>query len=135
MDAPPAGSAGLPPQIEALLAKLGKSERMDAFALAAIVDTANDDGAATVHDIAVGYRNEYLRALRAEGKDAEREAGRLSLDEVCDYLLTSVLPRLSETGLVLPVKLAADLYEIRVQVVPAAWPPVEPLRKRVAEAA
>ena len=107
MDTPQLAPSALPPQIESLLAQLGKSERVDAFALAAIVGAASVDGVASVHDIAVGYRNDYLRALRAEGKDAEREAGRLGLDEVSDYLLTSVLPRLSDAGLILPVKPAA----------------------------
>ena len=135
MDTPQLTPSALPPQIESLLAQLGKSERVDAFALAAIVGAASADGVASVHDIAVGYRNDYLRALRAEGKDAEREAGRLGLDEVSDYLLTSVLPRLSDAGLILPVKPAAELYETPVKIVPSIWTQMAPLRERVAEAA
>jgi lipopolysaccharide export system ATP-binding protein len=135
MDTPEIPANSLPPQIEALLAQLGKSERVDAFAFNAIVRAAGPDGTATVHDVAVGYRNDYLRALRTEGKDAEREAGRLGLDEVCEYLITSILPRLAEAGLILPIRTAAELYETRVRIVPAAWTQIVPYREKVAEAA
>ncbi len=127
--------ASLPPKVEAALAQLEKSERVDAFAFHAIVRAAGDDGATTVHDMAVSYRDDYLHALRAEGKDAEREAGRLGLDEVGAYLLTSVLPRLSEAGLLAPIKQAPELFETPVRIHPAIWAEIAPLRERVAEAA
>ena len=135
IDPPDQPAAALPPQIESLLAKLGDSDRVDAFAFHAIVRVAGADGAATVHDVAVCYRDDYLRALRTEGKDAEREAGRLGLDEVSQYLLTSILPRLGEAGVLLPLRPAAELLETRVQIVPAIWSQIAPQRERVAEAA
>lgn len=125
----------LPPKIAAILGELAKSDRVDAFAFHAIVRAADDKGCTSVHDVAVAYRDDYLRALRSEGRDAEREAGRLGLDEVCDYMLSSILPRLAETGLLLPLKQAGESYETRVQVRPEIWSEIAPLREQVAEAA
>ncbi len=48
------------------------------------------------------YRDDYLAALRATGRDAEREAGRLSLDEVRQHLAMSVFPRLAGDGVIDP---------------------------------
>ena len=48
------------------------------------------------------YRDDHLGALRASGHDADREAGRLSLDEVRQHLATSVLPRLAADGVIVP---------------------------------
>lgn len=125
----------LPPKVEALLGELAKSDRVDAFAFHAIVRASNEEGATSVHDVAVAYRDDYLRALRSEGRDAEREAGRLGLDEVSEYLLTSILPRFSGTGLLLPLRRSPESYETRVQVEPSVWREIAPLREQVAEAA
>ena len=125
----------LPPKVAAILGELAKSERVDGFAFHAIVRAADDGGCTSVRDVAVAYRDDYLRALRSEGRDAEREAGRLGLDEVCDYMLSSVLPRLVEAGLLLPVRQAAEPYATDVHVKPAIWSEIEPLREQVAEAA
>jgi lipopolysaccharide export system ATP-binding protein len=114
---------------------MARSERVDALAFHAVIRAADADGATTVHDVAVTYRDDYLRALRSEGRDAEREAGRLSLDEVSQYMLTSILPRLSEAGLVLPLRRAEESYGTRVQIEPAIWKEIAPLREQVAEAA
>ncbi len=118
-----------------MLGELGRSDRVDAFAFHAIVRASDDDGCTTVHDVAVAYRDDYLRALRSEGRDAEREAGRLGLDEVCAYLLASILPRLAESGLLFPLRHAPELYQTRVQVEPSIWREILPLREQVAEAA
>src|SRR5439155_18238353 len=48
--------------------------------------------------IATRYREDYLAQLRTEGRDAEREAGRLSLDEVRAHLASAALPRLAANG-------------------------------------
>ena len=125
----------LPPKVASILAQLAKSDRVDAFAFHAIVRVANDAGATTVHDVAVSYRDDYIRALRAEGRDAEREAGRLGLDEVREYLLKSILPRLADAGLVLPLRRGLDQYDTKVQVEQSAWREIAPLRDQVAEAA
>ena len=125
----------LPPKVAAVLGGLAKSDRVDALAFHAIVRAADGKGCTSVHDVAVAYRDDYLRALRAEGRDAEREAGRLGLDEVSDYLLTSILPRLSEEKLIVPLKRKPELYETSVQIQPDVWAEIAPLREQVAEAA
>ena len=64
---------------------------------------ADRTGTASFNDVAVQYRNDHLAALRAAGVDAEREAGRLSMDEVRGNLAATVMPRLaSEHVVVLP---------------------------------
>ena len=125
----------MPPKVAEILGEFAKGDRLDAFAFHALVRVADENGATTVHDVAVAYRDDYLHALRTEGKDAEREAGRLSLDEVSEYLLTSVLPRLSDAGLVRPLRRSAESIETPVQVEPAMWSQIAPLREQVAEAA
>jgi lipopolysaccharide export system ATP-binding protein len=56
--------------------------------------------------------------VRAEGRDAERESGRLSLDEVRGYLTTSLLPRLARQGV---IELPA--YEVTTPDAPITFPP------------
>ena len=81
--------SNLPESVRALLHGASQNERLDGFALDAIVSAADENGIASVRDVAANYRNDYLRLLRAKGVDAEREAGRLGQDEVRAYLATS----------------------------------------------
>ncbi|HEY5062702.1 MAG TPA: hypothetical protein VII52_14275, partial [Gemmatimonadaceae bacterium] len=60
----------------------------------------NGAGVAEFDDIVRIYRDDHLAALRVMGHDAEREAGRLSLDEVRLHLASSVLPRLIAEGII-----------------------------------
>ena len=120
-------------QIRATLDQLARSDRSAALALHAILSVATEAGSADFNEAARVYRDDHLAALRATGKDAEREAGRLSLDEVRDHLAGSVLPRLAGTGLVsLPAEglLAPDA---RVRVVSQVWDFVQEARDEVAE--
>lgn len=118
--------------IASLLAHAAGDERSSVLALEALVRCADAGGAATLNDIAIGYRDEYLRTLREEGKDAPREAGRLSLDEVRAYIRQWVLPRLAEQGLiVVPPGDVGDYTRIRVS--DRLWQDVSPLRAQVAE--
>ena len=89
-----------PPMLQALVDRLARGDRSAALALHAVICVADADGNATFNDAAVQYRNDHLGALRASGADAEREAGRLSMDEVRQNLATSVLPRLASDGIV-----------------------------------
>jgi lipopolysaccharide export system ATP-binding protein len=96
------------------------------------VRCADDTGAATLNDIAIGYRDEYLRTLRDEGKDAQREAGRLSLDEVRAYLTTWVLPRLAtDKVVILPPGDVGDYTKVRLS--DSLWSDIAPLRAQVAD--
>ena len=72
----------LSPRIREVIRQLSGDERSIDIALGAIIGAADDSGSARFQDVATRYRDEYLRALRAEGRDAEREAGSLGLDEV-----------------------------------------------------
>ncbi len=92
-------------RIRALVDQLARGDRSTALALHSLISAADSEGAADFNAAARIYRDDYLSALRASGRDAEREAGRLSLDEVRHHLASSVLPRLSAEGVVqLPVQ-------------------------------
>jgi lipopolysaccharide export system ATP-binding protein len=83
-----------------LIEQLARNDRSLAHAIRSLLSAADERGRATVDNVAVIYRDDYLAALRAEGKDADQEAGRLSLDEVRGYLANSVFPRLTAEGVV-----------------------------------
>lgn len=88
------------PDFGAVAQRLVGADRSLALALLAAVQAADADGGAQLNDIAGRYRDAYLAQLRMEGRDAEREAGRLSLDEVRSHLANAVLPRLAAAGAV-----------------------------------
>jgi lipopolysaccharide export system ATP-binding protein len=104
------------------------------LALHAVVRAADLNGAATVRDIAANYRDDYLRALRAKGLDAGREAGRLGQDEVRAYLAASVLPRLVELGVLLPLAGDTESDNATVRISPTLWKDIAPRRAEFAEA-
>lgn len=92
-----------PTKLQDLVNRLARGDRSAALALHALICAADRTGTASFNDVAVQYRNDHLAALRAAGVDAEREAGRLSMDEVRGNLAASVMPRLaSEHVVVLP---------------------------------
>ena len=123
----------VPPKVQALIERYANGSRSRFLALQALVEAAHDDGAATFNEIAVRFRDDYLAALRLEGRDAEREAGRLSLDEVRAHLSTSVLPRLVSDGvLVLPAE-GLSSPEARIRMVETLWAEIAPLRGEIAD--
>jgi lipopolysaccharide export system ATP-binding protein len=87
-------------QFLAQVERLSHGDRSTALAVHALISEADAHGAVAFDRAAVVYRDDHLAALRAAGRDAEREAGRLSLDEVREHLARSVLPRLAGEGLV-----------------------------------
>jgi len=124
----------LPDSVRSLIGSGSQKDLVDGFALHAIVRAADEEGVAKIRDVAANYREDYLRALRVKGVDAEREAGRLGQDEVRGYLATSILPRLAESGVILP--LDGDLHRdsATVRVSPALWRDIAPRRAEFAEA-
>ena len=80
------------------LDRLTGGDRSAALCLLAVAQTADADGRATFHDVAVAYRDDHLASWAAEGRDVASEAGRLSLDEVRVHLADGVLPRLAAAG-------------------------------------
>jgi lipopolysaccharide export system ATP-binding protein len=80
--------------------RIAAGDRQLAAALLALIAVVRDDGTAVFNDVAIRFRDAYLASLRSEGRDAEREAGRLGLDEVRNYLGLSALPRLAQEGVI-----------------------------------
>jgi len=80
--------------LRAIADRIAAGDRSTSLALLALIQAADDNGGASFNALAVHYRDDYLHSLRTEGRDVEREAGRLSLDEVRGHLRSVVLPRL-----------------------------------------
>jgi len=89
-----------PTRVRALVDQIARGDRSTALALHALIITADERGVADFDAAARVYRDDYLAALRVTGHDADREAGRLSLDEVRDHLAKSVFPRLAAEGVI-----------------------------------
>ena len=84
----------VPERVRALVDRVAHGDRSAALALHALISAADAEGCSDLNRASIIYRDDHLSALRADGRDAEREAGRLSLDEVRRHLATSVFPRL-----------------------------------------
>jgi lipopolysaccharide export system ATP-binding protein len=120
--------SGPPDQLAELFATRDSSLALAAAALARIADA---QGRATFGDLAIAYREDFLR-LRAQniGATALPDAGSLSVDDARAYLSTSVLPRLAmlktlvlPTGALwgdAPVTFAPDLWATIVSTPEAA---------------
>jgi lipopolysaccharide export system ATP-binding protein len=122
-----------PPLLQALVDRLAKGDRSAALALHALICAADENGVATFNDVAVQYRNDHLAALRAAGADSEREAGRLSMDEVRQNLATSVLPRLASEGIVALPLGGLHSPDARLRVDERVWREISGMRTEVAD--
>ena len=120
------------PRIANLIDQLARGDRSTALALNALISAADADGRATLDDIALIYRRDHLAAQRAAGRDAEREAGELSMDQVRAHLAASVLPRLASEGVV--TLSGAGLLEpgARIGVATPLWAELAVIRDEVA---
>jgi hypothetical protein len=120
-------------RIERLIRELAGGERSVILALHAIVQRIDSQGTALFDDVAICYREDYLRTLRLEGKDAEHLAGLLSLDEVREYLAKSAIPRLVELGVI--TRPDRNLFDpdARVRIVEVYWNEIAPMRREVAD--
>jgi lipopolysaccharide export system ATP-binding protein len=103
------------------LLTLAKADRTTAGVFASMIEAADPEGRVKLNDLAILVRDQYLAMLRDEGRDAEQEAGRLSLDEVRGFLLASVLPRMAEEGLVTPPPPGTTDPDAFVALAPAVW--------------
>ena len=124
----------MPNDAQARLRRIGESDRSLALLLGCLLSSAGDSGAASLNDVAIAFRDRHLRLVRAEGRDAERESGRLSLDEVRTYLAGSLLPRLARESVVeLPPhdEMGADA---RITIVPGIWSHLGGYRVELAQA-
>lgn len=122
----------LPARWRELIGKIAGNDPSAAWVLHALLSEADETGSATLDRVAIRFRDDYLESLRARGLDAEREAGRLSLDEVRTFLTTSVLPRLTGEGqLEFPAAGPGGVPGVRVA--PALWAELAPERTELAE--
>ena len=123
----------LPARVRELLEQKGAGDRSFVLALQAVIREADDAGVASLDRVVMRYRDDYLHALRTEGRDADYEAGRLGLDEVRAHLAQSVLPRLADAGLVRLGMEPVTQNVSRISVAPHLWTEIAPQRSRVAE--
>jgi lipopolysaccharide export system ATP-binding protein len=116
--------------IRSILDRAGHGDRSAVLTLAAAISSADDQGRTTVNAIAIGYRVAYLEAMRNDGRDADGEAGRLSLDEIRAQLATSDLPRLVATR-ILEVEGDPRDATASVRVAAEVWATTTGLRRSV----
>jgi lipopolysaccharide export system ATP-binding protein len=126
------GIPGISEQVREITERYAGEDRSAALALLALVRLADDDGAASFHDVALGLRTDYLAMVRAEGRDADAEAGRLSLDEVRFHLANVVVPRLVGSGAIDAV--TGDPSHSRLRISPPLWSRARALRGQLAHA-
>jgi len=124
----------LPDAIRELLHHQSGGDGSASLAIAALLRTANEDGAATLDDVATAYRELYLADVRAAGKDAHGEAGTLGLDAVRHHLTRVLVPRLAGTGIIAAP--ADDLSDpgSRLTVEPDLWRAIAGQRDAAIEA-
>ncbi len=119
---------------QSLIEQLAKGDRSTARALHALIAAADSDGASTFDDVALCVRSEYLAAQRASGRDADREAGELSMDQVRGYLATDVMPRLFAEGIVELGSGNLPDGDTRVRLSAPLWGEISRTRGELAEA-
>ncbi len=124
----------LPDSIQRIVEHFAAADRSVGLGLAAIVRAADGNGRAIVNDVAIQYRDNYIRLLRAEGKNVEAEAGRLGLDEVRNHLARSVMPRLVSEGIVSLEAGHLDDFDAALRVEPRIWSELSEHRSDIAEA-
>ncbi len=124
----------IPSDVQALLRRIGESDRSLSLLLGCLLAGTDDGGAASLNDVAIAFRDRHLRLVRAEGRDAERESGRLSLDEVRTYLAGSLLPRLAREGVVQLPPHDELVGDARITFAPGIWSQVGRYRMDLAQA-
>src|SRR5688572_24010618 len=122
----------MPDAVRRVLMRLAAGDRSTLLGLHAILRAADDRGVAKLHDAAIQYREDSLAAMRADGRDVEREAGLLGVDQARANLLDTVVPRLAGERLITVTESpnSADGEPI-VTVVPDFWEVVRPFRESV----
>ena len=122
------------PRLQKLIDRLADGDRSTALALHAVICAANDTGVASFDEVAVCYRNDHLAAQRVAGRDAEREAGELSMDQVRAHLANSVLPRLASDGVISLDDHAPPFQDTPIRIAPPLWADIVQIRSEIADA-
>jgi lipopolysaccharide export system ATP-binding protein len=125
----------IPGRVKQLIGQLAARDRSSLLALHAILVSANENGSASFHDVAIRYREDTLSAMRAEGRDSEREAGTLGLDQARANLAGTVLPRLASQGVIAvgPRDPQSADGLPTITLAPEFWADVRPFRDRIVE--
>jgi lipopolysaccharide export system ATP-binding protein len=124
----------VPDHVQRVLARMAAGDRSTLLALHAILLAADAGGTANLHDVAIRYREDTLAAMRADGRDVEREAGLLGVDQAQSNLADTVLPRLVSEGLISVSRSPGDGSGLPVvTVAPAFWAEVQSCRETVLE--
>ena len=98
----------LPARIRALIEHFAPHDRSPVMAMHALFEAADESGMARFDEVARIYREDYLLLEKALGRDAERAAGTLSLDQVRAHLRDALLPRLVANNVVKLSKKASN---------------------------
>ena len=122
----------LPERSRALIEHAKHGDRSMALALHALIIAADADGCSDFNQAAIIYRDDHLAAMRADGRDAEREAGRLSLDEVRKHLAASVLPRLVSDGVIILPQTGLNAPDARIRITETYWRDILAIRRELA---
>ena len=122
----------LPERLRALLDHAKHGDRSLALTLHALIIAADGQGCSDFNQAAIIYRDDHLAAMRADGRDAEREAGRLSLDEVRKHLSASVLPRLVSEGVIILPQSGLNAPDARIQITEPYWRDIQTVRRKLA---
>jgi lipopolysaccharide export system ATP-binding protein len=122
----------VPERIRLLIDKVAQGDRSAALALHALISAADAEGCSNFSEAARIYRDDHLAAMRADGRDADREAGRLSLDEVRQHLARSVLPRLVSEGMVILPPGGLSAPDAKIRITEPYWRDIQASRRQVA---
>ncbi len=123
-----------PSALRSLVDRIAGGDRSIAFALHALVFEADENGTAPLDAIVIRFREDYLESLRSRGQDADREAGRLGLDEVRAFLISSVFPRLTSSGQILFPIHTPGVEQPHVSLAPTLWAEISQHREDIATA-
>ncbi|MCU0619179.1 MAG: LPS export ABC transporter ATP-binding protein [Gemmatimonadaceae bacterium] len=127
------GEVELPARIRALIDHFAPHDRAPALAMHALMLAADRQGLVRLDELARRYREDHLLLERAAGRDADRAAGELSLDQVRAHLRETILPRLAQDGVVLMPPTGLDDPAARIRIVDALWGDIAHRRDAVAE--
>jgi lipopolysaccharide export system ATP-binding protein len=108
-------------------------DRAPLLAMMALTRVANDRGQVRFNDLAVEYRADYLTAEQIAGRDSERAAGKLSLDQIREHLRESVLPRMVQDGVITLPPGKFDEPGARIQITEPFWESMKNRREQVAQ--
>ena len=122
-----------PRNLQQIVDRLARGDRSAALALHALITVADRTGTATFNDVAMQYRNDHLAALRAAGVDADREAGRVSMDEFRQNLAASVLPRLASEHVVVLPPGGLQSPDAPIRVAERVWMEIGGVRTEIAD--